>query len=82
MVSCAKNIEISDKINLGKLKALKKWNFFWEQCIAINQVLSISGLIFACCLSKKYDLQIIWKFWLINDRQSQLFTTFSDFADW
>ena len=44
----------ADKIDVGPLKTLKKWNVvFWEQCIVINQsVISISGLTFACCLSQ------------------------------
>ena len=33
-----KVIEISNKIDVGPLETLKKWNVFWEQCIAINQV--------------------------------------------
>ena len=43
----------ADKINVGLLKTLKKQNIvFWEQCIVINHsVMSISGLMFACCLS-------------------------------
>ena len=44
----------ADKIDVGPLKTLKKWNvIFWEQCIAINQAaMSISELMFTCCLSQ------------------------------
>ena len=40
MVSCdfRRVVEISDEIDVGPLDTLKKWNVFWEQCIAINQV--------------------------------------------
>ena len=31
-------ITIFDKIDVGPLETLKKWNVFWEQCIDINQV--------------------------------------------
>ena len=31
-------ITISDKIDVGQVETLKKWNVFWEQCIYINQV--------------------------------------------
>ena len=38
----------ADKIDMGPLKTLKKWNaVFWKQCIAINQsVLSMSRLMY------------------------------------
>ena len=40
MVSCdfRRVTKIFDKIDAGSLETLKKWNVFWEQCIAINQV--------------------------------------------
>ena len=40
MVSCVfrRVIEISDKIDVGPSETLKKWNVFWKQCIAINQI--------------------------------------------
>ena len=40
MVSCDfwRVIKISDKIDVQPLETLKKWNIFWEHCIAINQV--------------------------------------------
>ena len=31
-------ITISNKIDVGPLKTLKKWNVFWEQCRNINHV--------------------------------------------
>ena len=40
MISCdfRRVITISDKIDVGQVETLKKWNVFWEQCININQV--------------------------------------------
>ena len=31
-------IEISDEIDVGALETIKRWNVFWEQCVAINRV--------------------------------------------
>ena len=65
-------IEISYKIDGWPLETLKKWNFFWLQCTAINRVchelrITVDG----------YLLQ----FWQVNDCQSPavvvLFTSFS-----
>ena len=40
MVSCdfRRVTEIFDKIDVGPLETLKKWNVFWVQCMVINQV--------------------------------------------
>ena len=40
VISCdlRRVITILDKIYVGALETLKKWNVFWEQCIDINQV--------------------------------------------
>ena len=83
-----KMVFLADKTDLGPLKTLKKWNVvFWEQCIAINQsVMSISGLMFACCLSQYYGLQIIWQFYQVRicpiSVADVFFTAFSDFSEW
>ena len=73
MISCdfRKVFTIFDKIDVGPLETLKKWNVLWEQCTDINQSSLLSGLIST------------WEFWQANFCQSPivgvLFTTFSDF---
>ena len=67
-------ITIFDKIDVGPLEALKKWNAFWEQCIDINQVCreyqwaDISVRVLACQrLSKPNSRCIIYYFqWLFS----------------
>ena len=71
-----------DKIDVWALKTLKKSNGSNAQ-----PLISLScGLMFACCLSQQYGLQIIWQFWHFNNRQISgagvLFTAFSDFFKW
>ena len=36
-----------------------------------NTLISLPcGLLFSCCLSQQYGLQIIWQFWHVNYRQT------------
>ena len=57
-------ITICDKIDVGPLETLKKWNIFWEQCV------DISGLISAWEFWQVSDRQ--------SPVVGVLFTTFSD----
>ena len=74
MISCdfRRVITMSDKIDVGPLETLKKWNVFWEQCVYISQV----------CHEHQWA-DMCGEFWQIKDYQSSivgvLFTTFSDF---
>ena len=54
--------EISDKIDVGPLKALKKLNAFWEQCLAINQVYHEYRCSRPEVLCKKHALKNFAKF--------------------
>ena len=61
-------ITISDKIDVGPLETLKKWNVFWEQCVDINQVYhehQWAGIYMRVLASKRSIVGV-------------LFTTFSD----